>query len=598
MNMHHELLSDIPLIIGFSKKINLTSVLDKALSVHGNQKGLSNAQVVLVWLSHILTQNNHCKSPVNDWVSKHKLALEASLNIKISETDFDDMKLSRLLNKFADDNTWEMLESLFYKDSFSILDLNTNVPDYFKENSSSTNEIRMALKIDSTTAYGHHDVKENGIMQKGWSKDHRPDLPQVKMMVSVEGNTGLQIASNVVSGNQNDDILYIPILENTRKIMDTKNSLICGDSKMSSISIRANIVYNSELYLTPLQLIGDVKKLQSELIEKIVNGDQQAELIWDKDEKDKPKLIGAGFEISRSLFYEFNNAETLKWNERILLVRSPDHAQNEILKFDKKIKKFNDALRTFTSKLCDSEEKSNLDFLKKFEEIKDDKTLIFFEYRIETVIEMNKKKSQKKSKDSVEEVFINRKRYRTKIVEVCERTDLLNAQRHQIGWRLYVTNAKKENLTFSSAYKYYRKTMYVIEIGFHVLKDYINISPLFVSNEKQILGLTRLLILALKILTLMTAYIRKNMKNENIVLEGLYAGQPARKHPAPTAQCCLEYCSRQSIGLVGCKVQDSWHWGISPLTTQCKAILELLKIPNVYDEILAYVNNEMSPPFS
>ena len=211
---------------------------------------------------------------------------------------------------------------------------------------------------------------------------------------------------------------------------------------------------------------------------------------------------------------------------------------------------------------------------------------------------MNKKKSQKKSKDSVEEVFINRKRYRTKIVEVCERTDLLNAQRHQIGWRLYVTNAKKENLTFSSAYKYYRKTMYVIEIGFHVLKDYINISPLFVSNEKQILGLTRLLILALKILTLMTAYIRKNMKNENIVLEGLYAGQPARKHPAPTAQCCLEYCSRQSIGLVGCKVQDSWHWGISPLTTQCKAILELLKIPNVYDEILAYVNNEMSPPFS
>nr|MBA3283845.1 transposase [Nitrosopumilus sp.] len=535
--MHHELLSDIPLIIGFSKKINLLSVLDKVLSVHGNQKGLSNAQVVLVWLSHILTQNNHCKSPVNDWVSKHKLALEVSLNIKISETDFDDMKLSRLLNKFADDNTWKMLESLFYKDSFSILDLSTNVPEYFKENPSSTNEIRMAIKVDSTTAYGHHEVTKNGIMQRGWSKDHRPDLPQVKMMVSVEGNTGLQIASNVVSGNQNDDPLYIPILEDTRKIIDTKNSLICGDSKMSAISIRADIVKNNELYLSPLQLNDAVKKLHEELTEKIVDGDQQAELIWDIDENNKATLIGAGFEISRSLSYELNNKEKLEWNERILLVRSTVHAQNEILKFDKKIEKFNDTLSKFESKLCDTEEKSKLDFLKKFEEINNDKNINFFEYKIETVIEIDKKKIKNKKKDSIEEAFVNRKRYRTVIVEVCERTDLLNIQRHRLGWRLYVTNAKKEHLTFSSAYRYYRKTMYVIEIGFHALKDYINISPLFVRNEKQILGMTRLLILALKILTLMTAYIRKNMKKENIVLKGLYAGQPARKHPAPTAQC-------------------------------------------------------------
>jgi hypothetical protein len=132
--------------------------------------------------------------------------------------------------------------------------------------------------------------------------------------------------------------------------------------------------------------------------------------------------------------------------------------------------------------------------------------------------------------------------------------------------------------------------MYVIEIGFHVLKDYIKISPLFVRNQDQIIGLTRLLMLALKILTLMTADLRSKMKEGNVILEGLYAGQPKRQHPFPTAQSILQYFSRQDIVLVGMKMDEGWRWVISSLTCTCQSILKLLKIPESYNDLAVIVS--------
>ena len=69
------------------------------------------------------------------------------------------------------------------------------------------------------------------------------------------------------------------------------------------------------------------------------------------------------------------------------------------------------------------------------------------------------------------------------------------------------------------------------------------------------------------------------MKKENIVLQGLYAGQPSRKHSSPTAQSLLEYFSRQNIALIGHKIDEAWQWVIAPLTETCRSILRLLKIP-------------------
>jgi transposase len=579
MNVKHESLADIPLIIEFCYRLNLQHLIDTHLVAHKNQEGLSNGQLIIGWIAHILTQNNHCKSPVAEWAKKHKMTLQSLFNMETSDIDFEDGRLGRLLKKLSNDTVWHDIESSFYKDSFSILELNTKAPESFKKNTSVESPIIKTIKIDATTAYGHHEVIEEGIMQRGWSKDNRPDLPQLKIMVSVEGNTGFQIASDIVPGNQNDDVLYIPILERTRKIVDSVGCLMCGDCKMAALNIRANIVNNKEFYLTPLPLHKNAKELLKKLVDEVVDGEQQVELIFDVDDKNVTRIIGAGFETTRkqSCLVAGN---LIEWDERVLLVKSYDHAKHQLNLFYHSIEKKKKELCKLESKLSSSIKEAEKELLKKIDKIKKDNDLFgLFSFKIDVIgCDREVKRSEKRNGVTRNGSFIVKK-FRAKIVDVCENQLVIKQMAQKIGWRLYVTNAEEQYLTYASAYTYFRKTMYVIEIGFHNLKDYININPLYVRKPDQILGMTRLLMLSSKVLTLMTAEIRANMKKEQVILKGLYSGQSARKHSAPTAQSILKYFSRQEISLIGQKIGEIWYWDVTPLSETCQAILKLLKIP-------------------
>ena len=431
-------------------------------------------------------------------------------------------------------------------------------------------------------------------MQKGWSKDHRPDLPQLKIMVAVEGKTGIQITSDVVPGNENDDPLYLPIIERTRTIVDTANCLMCGDCKMSALYIRADIAKNKEFYLAPMQMSNEKIRLEfCDLVNQIVDGDQEAQLINEtfiENNKTINRTIGAGYEIEKSRSH-VDGGIVFKWNERLLIVRSFDHAKNEIKKFEIKISNFENDLIKLTSKLHSSEEAAEKELLSKIEKkLRSDEISNLFKIETKLLIEEKSRKRSEKRNGKTREGSYKVDKYRYTVSFVTINLEKLINMKYKLGWRLYVTNAEKKHLTFCSAYKYYRKTMYVIEIGFHVLKDYIKISPLFVRNQDQIIGMTRLLMLALKILTLMTAEIRSNMKKDNVILEGLYAGQPKRQHPFPTAQSILQYFSRQDIVLIGVKMDEGWKWVITPLTCICQSILKLLKIPESYSNLAETVS--------
>ena len=52
-----------------------------------------------------------------------------------------------------------------------------------------------------TTSSGYWRVTEDGLFQFGHSKDHRPDLAQVKVMLSAMDPLGLPVATDVVRGS-------------------------------------------------------------------------------------------------------------------------------------------------------------------------------------------------------------------------------------------------------------------------------------------------------------------------------------------------------------------------------------------------------------
>ena len=54
LNIETERVDDIPLLLAHMQRMNLAELLDKHIPSHGNRKGLSLGNVMMVWLSHIL----------------------------------------------------------------------------------------------------------------------------------------------------------------------------------------------------------------------------------------------------------------------------------------------------------------------------------------------------------------------------------------------------------------------------------------------------------------------------------------------------------------------------------------------------------------
>ena len=69
------------------------------------------------------------------------------------------------------------------------------------------------VHVDSTSASAYASVSDEGLFQFGHSNDHRPDLPQVKVMQAVLDPLGMPLVTDVVSGERADDPLYIPCIE-------------------------------------------------------------------------------------------------------------------------------------------------------------------------------------------------------------------------------------------------------------------------------------------------------------------------------------------------------------------------------------------------
>jgi len=76
-------------------------------------------------------------------------------------------------------------------------------------------------------------VTPEGLFQFGHSKDHRPDLPQVKIKLTTLDPLGLPIVTQIVPGNNSDDPLYVPAIRQAQACLPTRGLTHIGDSKGS-----------------------------------------------------------------------------------------------------------------------------------------------------------------------------------------------------------------------------------------------------------------------------------------------------------------------------------------------------------------------------
>ena len=70
-----------------------------------------------------------------------------------------------------------------------------------------------------------------------------------------------------------------------------------------------------------------------------------------------------------------------------------------------------------------------------------------------------------------------------------------------LGWRAYATNAPQTRLSFENAVLEYRNEFRIERVFGRFKGEQLAIAPLFVKRDDQVVGLTRLLSLAVRVLT-------------------------------------------------------------------------------------------------
>lgn len=172
---------------------------------------------------------------------------------------------------------------------------------------------------------------------------------------------------------------------------------------------------------------------------------------------------------------------------------------------------------------------------------------------------------------------------RYQVMNVCREEDVIVAAKYRQGWRVQVTTLPREGYSLQMCVLIYNGG-WSLERDFHIVKDVpLGIRPLFVREDEQIIGLTRLLTIALRLLTLFEMRVRAGLKGAEEELSGLYEGQPKRTTSQPTATRLLKAIARMEITLTCVESENDSQWYVSALPPLLLRILELVNLSeNIY----------------
>jgi transposase len=135
------------------------------------------------------------------------------------------------------------------------------------------------------------------------------------------------------------------------------------------------------------------------------------------------------------------------------------------------------------------------------------------------------------------------------ITHIVRQGETIAALRQRCGWKAFVTNAPPTQRSLQEAVLGYRHE-YRVERLFHRLKSRVHIAPLFVKLNDQIEGLTYLLTLGVRVLTVMEFVLRRSLQTDQTTLPGLHPANQARITDKPTAERILQAFADVSLTII------------------------------------------------
>ncbi|MBI4551132.1 MAG: IS1634 family transposase [Candidatus Latescibacteria bacterium] len=542
---------DIPLLLAQLDQMGIAPLLDQHFPTHGHWQGLSLGHTSCVWLTCILSEANHRLSHVEPWAQERLGVLEGCVGQPVRALDVSDDRLASLLDQFSADEAWEDFECDLNRRLLRVYDLAAQM-----------------VRTDSTTAKSYTQSVE-GLFAFGHSKDHRPDLPQVKINVSCLDPLGLPLTTTVVRGQVADDGLYVPEIGKVQQHLGRHGVTDIGDCKMGAAATRAFIAACGDYDLCPLSGVQVSERELAALLAPVWTGPQPLRSILraDQAEAEEGVAIAEGYEytIAQQAAHE---GRVSTWQERRLVIRSLAQAHKQERALRARVDQALAALAALNDRRQGKKRWNRKAELALHVEA------ILAQHEVRDVLAVHYRTTRttrplRRYRDRPATVRIDTR------CQVQARVDetALAAAIHQLGWRVYATNQPAEQLSLDQAVWAYRAE-YRIERGFARLKGTpLSLTPLYLTTPERIVGLIRLLMLAMRTLTLVEFQVRKTLEKTGHLLRGLYPGQPGRANPRPTAEVILRAFG--NITLTRIREGPRWRVHITPLTPLQQQLVQL-----------------------
>ena len=553
----HERVDDIPVLIALLLKLRVAALIDKHFPTNGNRTGLSLGQMCVIWLTFILSQADHRLNRVEPWVAEHQMTLSQSLGVRVEPRDCTDDRLATGLDYLGVDEHWQSFEAALNGSIIRTYDLQTD-----------------RVRIDTTTAAAY--VTPDGLFQFGHSKDHRPDLPQLKLSLSVLDPIGLPLTTTVLQGQSADDPVYVPEIAKARQSLGRRGLTHIGDCKMAALSTRAEIVAHRDYYLCPLsqlqmpaaeldRLLEPVFALQQPLVDVYPRSEDEATA----EPEDLDQRIAVGFELTVRVSGQDQSGKTLTWDERRLLIRSLRLASSQTQSLHKRIKRAQAEIAELNQR------KQGKPRLQSQAQAQAAAQQIAEMHRVSEFLHIEVERHvQARTKRAYGARPATTVREESFTVQAAVDQPALEQAVRRLGWRVYVTNQAATELPLETAVYAYRE-QYLIEHSFGRLKGFpLSLTPFFLQYEHRIVGLILLLTLALRVLVLAQFVAREKLKEQGQQLSGIYAGQPGRQTASPTTEMMLR--TFRGVTLSCITVEGETHWHLTPLSDTQERILKLL----------------------
>jgi transposase len=530
-----ERVDDVALLIGQMVKMGLPEVLDRHIPRHWTQRGLSWGWTAVIWLAYIVTEGDHRKVSMETYLKGMHHTLSRLTAQVVDPLDFSDDRLSHLLQHLSKPAYWHKIERDLNERSIEIYDLSQDM-----------------IRCDATTVSGGHEVTEEGLVQFGHSKDD-PTRPQIKVMMGALDPLGMPLATDVLSGERADDGLYLPIMERIRTGLQTPGLLFVGDCKMSALDTRAYLARHQDLYLSPLPLTGATAEAMDAWITEGVRQGERGTLarIMRTNDRGHTVLAAEGYELERTCEAPDEAGDVAAWPERVLVVRSPMHADQQAAGLEKRLSHAETKLAALTPPRGRGKR-----------QITDEATLVaaiarvLTEHRVDGLLSVTWEKQVEQTTQYVgrgrgsvhrEKRVIQKTRYH--ITHIARQADTIAALRQRLGWKAFVTNAASQRLSLQEAVLCYRHE-YRVERIFNRLKSRVHIAPLFVKLNDQIEGLTYLLTLGVRVLTVLEFVLRRSLQTDQTTLPGLHPENKTRVTDKPTAERILKAFADVSLTII------------------------------------------------